>query len=285
MVQLDLHRFSGNLAWSGFAVAALSALRYLRTNDPEERAYQEWAGAFCVKFAFGFPLLMPIIGHSYMKAVRFVSEEAFERLMIGEKSWVFVLQVKESRLFVQYRRLAAVVIACAATVFVLLYRVQQILFAHYFTSASINPWGVKSPNKYIAMGVLFVIGILNYILFLGAFRFRTEWGGGGRLPQILLLALALFTVFSMLNMGYARETGRYPYLIYRKMTVQQEQFGAEVPLQEVESVGHGSRSSGQRGSALRMRERVSEEVKRRGVRLLRPFGPAGRLLPARIRVW
>lgn len=253
MVQLDLHRFSGNLAWSGFAIAALSAIRYLKAGDSDERAYQEWAGAFCMTFAFGFLLLMPIIGHSYMKAVRFVSEEAFVRLMLGQKSWIFILQVflidvlflvgswymfrmarfhfKENRFFVPYRRFATFLMVCAALLFVIPYRVQQIPFAHYFTSTEINPWGMMAPNKYIAMGILFILGILNYILYLDAFRFRTEWGGGGRLPQILLLTLALFTIFSMLNMGYARENGRYPYLIYRKMTLQQEEIGATVPLQ------------------------------------------------------
>ncbi|HZR46016.1 MAG TPA: cytochrome ubiquinol oxidase subunit I, partial [Candidatus Manganitrophaceae bacterium] len=183
MVQLDLHRFAGNLAWSGFAIAALSAIRYLRARDSDERAYQEWAGAFCVTLAFGFLLLMPILGHSYMKAVRFVSEEAFVRLMLAEKSWVFILQVflidllflvgswymfrmarfhfKERRSFIRYRRLATLLMAGAAILFVIPYHVQQIPFAHYFTSAQINPWGVMAPNKYIAMWALFVIGIIN----------------------------------------------------------------------------------------------------------------------------
>lgn len=244
MVQLTLHRFAGNLSWFGFGIAALSAIRYLRTKDPEERAYHEWVGAFSVIVGFGFLLLMPIIGFSYLKAVRFASEGAFSRLMLGEKSWIFVLQVllinvlfiagtwymfrmayfryKENPHFKRYRLITFIVMGIAAIVFVMPYQVRYIPFAEYFTSAEVNPLGKMQPHKYIAMGVLIGLGILNYGFYLSALRFKSEWGGGGRFPQALLIVLGLFTIFSMINMGYARENARYPYLIYGKMTMEDE---------------------------------------------------------------
>lgn len=244
MVQLTLHRFAGNLSWFGFGIAALSAIRYFRAKDPEERAYQEWVGAFSVIVGFGFLLLMPIIGFSYLKAVRFASEGAFSRLMLGEKSWIFVLQVlllnvlfiagtwymfrmayfryKENLYFKRYRLITFIVMGIAALIFVMPYQVRYIPLAGYFTSAEFNPLGRMQPHKYIAMGVLIGWGILNYGFYLGALRFKTEWGKGGRLPQVLLIVLGLFTILSMFNMGYARENARYPYLIYGKMTIQEE---------------------------------------------------------------
>ncbi|MDC4225312.1 MAG: hypothetical protein MPW15_14010 [Candidatus Manganitrophus sp.] len=39
------------------------------------------------------------------------------------------------------------------------------------------------PHKYIAMGVLIGFGILNYGIYLGALRFKSNWGAGGRFPQ------------------------------------------------------------------------------------------------------
>jgi cytochrome d ubiquinol oxidase subunit I len=258
MVQLTLHRFAGNLSWFSFGIAALSAIRYLRTKDPQERAYQEWVGGVAVMFGFGFLLLMPIIGFSYMKAVRFASEGAFSRLMLGEKSWIFVLQAlltnilllvgtgymfrmahfrfTQNPLFRRYRTVAFLLMGGAAIIFMMPYQVRYIPFADLFTSAETNGWGKMQPHKYIAMGVLIGFGILNYGFYLGAFRFKTKWGDGGALPQVLLILLGLFTILSMFNMGYARENGRYPYLIYGKMTIQGER-----------EVGMGGRRSGREG--------------------------------------
>ncbi|MDC4225313.1 MAG: hypothetical protein MPW15_14015 [Candidatus Manganitrophus sp.] len=51
---------------------------------------------------------MPIIGFSYLKAVRFASEGAFSRLMLGEKSWIFVLQVLLINVLIYRRNLVHV---------------------------------------------------------------------------------------------------------------------------------------------------------------------------------
>lgn len=245
MVQLTLHRFAGNLSWAGFALAAVAAIRYLRSSDPQERAYQEWAGAFCLVFGFGFLMLMPVIGFSYLKAVRAASEGAFNLLMLGAKSWIFVLQVllldllfwtgswymfrmasfhfKKNRLFTRYYRpLVIGAMLAAGLIFVMPYQTRYIPFAEYFTQSEINRWGKMQPHKYIAMGTLIGLGILNYGFYLGAFRFKNVWGGGGAFPQLLLILLGTFTLLSMLNMGYARESARAPYLIYGKMAIEDE---------------------------------------------------------------
>lgn len=254
MVQLTLHRFAGNLSWAGFALAALAAIRYLRSDDPGERAYQEWAGAFCLVAGFGFLMLMPVVGFSYLKAVRAASEGAFNRLMLGEKSWIFVIQVllldllfwlgswymfrtasfhfKENKLFTRYYRPAVVgIMILAGIVFVMPYQTRYIPFAGAFTDSETNWLGKMQPHKYIAMGALIALGILNYGFYLGAFRFKQVWGKGGTFSQFLLILLGIFTLLSMLNMGYARETARAPYLIYGKMTIESE-----------EEIGKGSAS-------------------------------------------
>jgi len=245
MVQLTLHRFAGNLSWAGFALAALAAIRYLRSGGPKARACQEWAGAFCLVFGFGFLMLMPVIGFSYLKAVRAASEGAFNLLMLGAKSWIFVLQVflldllfwtgswymfrmaafhfKENRLFTRYYRPIVIgTMLAAGLIFVMPYQTRYIPFAEYLTRSETNWLGKMQPHKYIAMGVLIALGILNYGFYLGAFRFKKVWGGGGAFPQLLLILLGAFAILSMLNMGYARESARSPYLIYGKMTIEDE---------------------------------------------------------------
>src|SRR5919106_1434619 len=61
MLHLDLPRWFGNLAWTGFALAALSAIAWLRSTQPSDRADSRWAAGFCFAVGFGALLVMPVI--------------------------------------------------------------------------------------------------------------------------------------------------------------------------------------------------------------------------------
>ena len=47
MIYLDTHRIVGNLTWTGFGLAGLWAIGYLRAATADERAFFRWAGGVC----------------------------------------------------------------------------------------------------------------------------------------------------------------------------------------------------------------------------------------------
>src|SRR5918912_3194979 len=93
MVPLNMHRFVGNFSYVGFMVAGWAGWRYLRSTREDDREYYDWMGHFGLIWGFGFLIMQPIIGYGYLKGIRETSPGAFETIMLGEKSWVFLLLV------------------------------------------------------------------------------------------------------------------------------------------------------------------------------------------------
>lgn len=252
MMYLDTHRIVGNLTWTGFGLAALSAGGFLRSHQQEDRTFYRWAGGVCFTIGFGALLIMPAIGYQYLLRIRHVEPQAFYTLMLGPRSWLFdlvallyslLLVVGSLYIWRNLRSTGAegstarlvlpislVIVTAAGIVFSLPYHLQHIPGLHVVTDRVINPLGKMQPNKYFAITFLVLFGLLNWTYFLRSFGKRLPWwhsGASGRQDRrtpTLLIALSLCAMLMMLTMGWARETARAynGYLIYGQMTLEDE---------------------------------------------------------------
>jgi cytochrome bd ubiquinol oxidase subunit I len=252
MVYLDTHRLVGNLTWSGFGLASLWAIGFLRASTAEERSFFRWAGGVCFGMGFGSLLIMPVIGYQYLLKVRYTEPQAFYTLMLGPRSWLFdlvaflysVLIVCGSVYIARALRpvlspsgagrlvlpVSIAVVAAAGLVFSMPYHLQHLPFVSRLTDVAVNPLGAMQPNKYIAIALLVLFGLLNWLYFLRSFSGPVLWWRGREEPAPdrtkpkLLIALSLCAMLMMLTMGWARETARAwnGYLIYGVMSFNDE---------------------------------------------------------------
>jgi cytochrome d ubiquinol oxidase subunit I len=268
MVDLDLHRWFGNLTWAGFALAAICAIGYLRTDDAEERQSYAWGAGYCFLIGFGALLLMPIIGYQYLLHLRYGQPQAFQTLMLGERSWMFDLVgifygllVLAGSLYIAvmldgrigsgatrfFVRGALGVLLAAAILLGLPYHLRHIPAIGGTFESAILPWGKMQPYKYIALALLVVLGVGNWLVGVGGFSWRAR--EAARLPSpAIILTLAGLTMLLMLNMGWVRETARAAngYLIFEHFALADE--GAtyrQTPA--VSAKGVGSQPGNRRG--------------------------------------
>ncbi|HEX2054898.1 MAG TPA: hypothetical protein VHF07_00300, partial [Nitrospiraceae bacterium] len=177
--------------------------------------------------------------------------QAFYTLMLGPRSWLFdVVALLYSGLIVigSYYIIRALrptlsqndtarlvlpcsvaVLAAAGLVFSLPYHVQHVPLVSRLTDIAVNPLGAMQPNKYIAVALLVLFGLLNWIYFLRSFSgpvlwWRTRETAPDRTKPMLLITLSLCAMLMMLTMGWARETARAwnGYLIYGMMSFSDE---------------------------------------------------------------
>ena len=253
MIDLDLHRWFGNLTWAGFALAALCSVAFLRSQAEEDRRFYRWAGGWCFAVGFGALLLMPVIGYQYLLHLRYGEPQAFYTLMLGARSWLFDLvallygliavlgsfyilrTIRSSSRPDSAARLilpaSLVVLVAAWLVFAMPYHLQHVPVLSRLTDAAINPLGKMQPNKYFAIAALVFFGLLNWILFLRCFfAGPASWWetgvlhGQDRANQKILIAIAGCAMLTMMSMGWVRETARAynGYLVYGVMTLADE---------------------------------------------------------------
>lgn len=252
MIHLDVHRFFGNLTWTGFGLAALTAIGLLRAKTDEDRTFYRWAGGVCFTIGFGALLIMPILGYQYLLRIRYTEPQVFHTLMLGGRSGLFDLVALLYSLlivigsFYIWRAVrpalstqatgrlvlpvSLVVVTMAGLIFSMPYQLQHLPFFPLLSDATINPLGKMQPNKYFAIAVLVLFGLLNWAYFFRSFSGRALWwperpeSGGDRFSPKLLVALSLCAMLMMLTMGWTRETGRAydGYLIYGKFSFSDE---------------------------------------------------------------
>ena len=251
MIHLHLHRWFGNLTWTGFGLAALCAIAFLRAEREDDKRHYRWAGGFCFRIGFGALLIMPIIGYEYLLRVRYEQPQAFHTLMLGPRSWLFDLVAllyslmiilgsiyiarvlkdvpagSSSRIFLP---VSIAVVVVAGAIFSMPYHLQHIPLMSWWTEAMINPWGKMQPFKYFAIAFLILFGLVNWLYFTRHFSIlspgHTEGPRTGhRSTPALLIGLSLCAVLSMLTMGWVRETARAwnGYLIYGVMNFDDEE--------------------------------------------------------------
>lgn len=252
MIDLDLHRWFGNLTWAGFVLAALCGIGFLRSREEDGRRFYRWAGGWCFAVGFGALLIMPVIGYQYLLHVRYSEPQAFHTLMLGAHSWLFdlvallygLIAVLGSVYMLRAVRswsgpgsvdrlvlpASLTVLIVAGLIFAMPYHVQHVPFVSRLTDVEINPLGKMQPNKYFAIAALVFFGLLNWMLFLRSFVRRASWGTAGarhgqdRVSQKILIVIAGCAMLTMLSMGWVRETARAynGYLIYGVMTLGDE---------------------------------------------------------------
>lgn len=248
---LNMHRFAGDLSLAGFFVATAGGVLFLRARTAEDRRYYDWVGHIGLITGLGFLFIQPAIGLSYAEEIRANAAGAFSMMMRGSLSWVFLvqiailsllfflgiyymwLQVRKSRLPGQRTIFWTLVIAGFSG----LLAIQPYVIGPSQDSAWIpwvNPLGAMQPWKYIALAGLSLSGIIAVLAYLSASRRGLAWGEverGGRRAQKVLVVLGVSVSLMMIVMGYIREAGRLPYLIYSQpgFTIEQQQQYPELP--------------------------------------------------------
>jgi cytochrome d ubiquinol oxidase subunit I len=252
MVPLNLHRFVGNFSYVGFLIAGWGAWRYLRSTREEDREYYDWMGHWGLIWGFGFLILQPVIGYGYLKSIRESSPDAFNTIMLGEKSWLFlllvtwiaVMSIASTMYFVHKLRFAVKPMptlrkmAVGALGFTALFTVLNIIPADAALVPQIGlvfldgestklPLGSMYPWKYVGLIGLMIVGFFITTLYLRATATGFYWGRASRWSQYALIACAVTVVLTMMTMGYTRETARRVdnnpgYLIFNCVTLEQE---------------------------------------------------------------
>ncbi len=252
MIYLDTHRIVGNLTWTGFGLAGLWAIGYLRATTADERAFFRWAGGVCFGIGFGALLIMPAIGYQYLLKIRYTEPQVFYTLMLGPRSWLFDLVAllysslivigcyyisRAIRPAMPREGIARIIlpaslaaVALGGLVFSLPYHLQHVPVLSRLTDIAVNPLGAMQPNKYLAIAALVLFGLLNRLYFFRSFSAPVPWWrmtetpGAGRTKPKLLIALSLGAMLMMLTMGWVRETARAwnGYLIYGVMSFDDE---------------------------------------------------------------
>ena len=230
---LNMHRFVGNFSYAGFLIAGWAAFRYLRSRQEDDREYYDWMGHFGLIWGFGFLILQPVIGYGYMKSMREANPQGFQYLMLGDKSWLFnllqlelgIMAICSVAYFVHKLRFAQRPMPTlrnmivGALWFLVFFSVLDMIPATGSIVPRIGwvfaggqntriPLGSMYPWKYVGLIGLMLVGIFALTLYLKATARGFHWGHAGRWSQYALLACAVTVVFTMMTMGYARETTR-----------------------------------------------------------------------------
>jgi cytochrome d ubiquinol oxidase subunit I len=230
---LNMHRFAGNLSFVGFLIAGWAAWRYLKSIQENDREYYDWMGHWGMVWGFAFLLLQPLLGYGYMKEIREHSPATFEYLMTGDKAWLFNLLMIEISIMavasVGYflhklkfavkpmptlRNMTMGALGFTALFSALLmipsdmHLVPQIGLVFFDGTETEIPLGAMYPWKYIGLIGMMLVGVVTLGLYLKATGSGFHWGRANRWSQYALLAAAVTVVFTMMTMGYARETAR-----------------------------------------------------------------------------
>ncbi|TCJ18100.1 cytochrome BD quinol oxidase subunit I [Rubrobacter taiwanensis] len=251
-IPLNMHRFVGNLSYAGFLIAGWAAWRYLRSVREDDREYYDWMGHWGMIWGFGFLILQPVIGYGYLKAIRESSPEAFNVIMLGDKSWLFnllmlelaVMGIASVAYFVHRLRFAVRPMpafrnmAVGALGFTALFSalnlipsnaslVPQLGLVFADGEDTLIPLGAMYPWKYIGLIGMMLVGFFIIALYLKATAEGFHWGRSSRWSQWALMVSAVTVVLTMMTMGYTRETARRldndpGYLIYNCITLEQE---------------------------------------------------------------
>jgi cytochrome d ubiquinol oxidase subunit I len=232
-VPLNMHRFVGNLSYAGFLVAGLAALLYLRSTRESDREYYDWMGHWGLVWGFGFLLLQPLIGYGYMKEIREHNSQAFDYIMLGDKSWLFnslaillgIMAVTSVVYCLHKLRFAVKPMptlrktTIGALGFMVVFSilnmipangsiVPQLGWVFFGGDETALPLGSMYPWKYIGLIGIMLVGLVVLGMYLKAAAEGFHWGQASRWSQYALLTTAVTVILTMLVMGYTRETSR-----------------------------------------------------------------------------
>ena len=259
MVPLNMHRFVGNFSYAGFLIAGWGAFRFLRATREDDREYYDWMGHWGVIWGFGFMIIQPVIGYGYLKGIRESAPDAFNTIMLGDKSWVFnllaiyltIMSLASTAYFVHKLRFSVQPmetlrkLSVGAIGFMGLFTVLNVIPSDASLIPQIGlvflegddtliPLGGMYPWKYIGLIGMMLVGFFVIALYLRATATGFHYGRASRWSQFALMACTVTVVFTMVTMGYARETARRVdndpgYLIYQCVTLDQQVVSKNCP--------------------------------------------------------
>jgi cytochrome bd ubiquinol oxidase subunit I len=243
---LTVHRTIGNLAYIGFAFGAFCAIRFLRARNPEDKAFYDWAGSFGLLWGVAMTLMQPIIGYSYAKEIQLHSYGSWYKMMFGTLSPVFLWQITllgimfiTATLYFGRRlrtdgargagllRLMSVGLVLTTLLAAMPYHLGFTyadvaaagLNRPFWEGGLINPLGSMIPWKVLALMFYTLIAIAAVVWYLRGLP-GVIWGSARRGEQRILMLMAILTMLMIVTMGFIRENGRSPDLIYGQMQVE-----------------------------------------------------------------
>lgn len=242
---LQFHRIGAALSAVGFAIAMLAMFHYKDRKDIGSKRYWDWVASYMMGWGLLGLIMQPVLGQFYMFSIQDSNPMGFEFIMHGPRAWAMLMLVTLlSGLFISviiyfierreiiisklatglFRKMfwAFLIIASIAGIFLIL--PAWIGGVPFVTDPSAIPLPLDAGNmniKYVMLVVLVVIGALILMLdFIFSEDIgQSEWGNlsnAARYAAILagVLATAIIPV-----MGYVREGGRSPWLVYNIVPV------------------------------------------------------------------
>lgn len=224
-----IHRHIGNLSYAGFLLASYAGVRFLFSKgELEARAYYDWLGHLGVMLGIGLALLQPIAGWFYARQILSASPVAFVRMMVGENSWMFLVQafLFGAVLFLGNLYLALALKRASPTPKGVAWARNSIWAIGLLVVLGVVPkeWplGQMTPWKYISLAGLVLLSFVNLLRYVRARR-GFIWGKVGRGSQTALAIIGVAIVALMVIMGTIREGARGSDLIYRRLGPDQSQ--------------------------------------------------------------
>lgn len=212
-----LHRFTGNMSWSSFFIAAVFAVRAGWAEAGPEREYRLWAAR--ASLLVGFLLLVPqaLSGTDFVVQMRDASPGAFQTSFVTY-GYLWIAQVSMLCTLL----LGGSVYFAASRPSFLAWLLSGLILAGGVASALPNQvYGVRYYwIRLIALGAVFVFALLSWLWWLGRRRLhlRSPLLARGALTTVGVVAVALF-----LLMGVIRTSARDPYTVFGKLTQEQSQ--------------------------------------------------------------
>ncbi len=90
------HRIIGNISYAGFLLAAWGgwrAWRKRRRGSSLDKAYYHWVAHFGFLWGILFEMLQPLVGYFYVLQIRAGNPTTYQIMMLGDKSWAWLLQM------------------------------------------------------------------------------------------------------------------------------------------------------------------------------------------------
>ncbi len=90
------HRIIGNISFAGFLLAGWGgwrAFRKRKRGSTLDRAYYHWVAHFGFLWGILFEMLQPLIGYFYVRQIQAGNATTYYRMMLGDKSWAWLLQM------------------------------------------------------------------------------------------------------------------------------------------------------------------------------------------------
>ncbi len=226
---LTIHRFFGNISFTGLLLAAWGGIAYLRARTEEQRRFRDRVGHWGLLWGLGGLALMPVIGVFYVLEIRAAAPGGFANLMLNRNHWIFNVQIfllaglfVFSCFYLWLKRRAVAPDRLSLPVLIVLALAALLAVIPYNPGLSHTIFlGHMRPFKYLALSIFAIASVVSLALHWRARKLLT-WGTAGRGAQYLLIAAAVFGVGMMNIMGLARERARKPYLVYGQVKIAEE---------------------------------------------------------------